>query len=227
MGQFRDALLVRSARGAGRRQVLTGSALAIAAAAAPALLGLDELAAKAGEQGKKGGKKGNNRGGAGDNKILNYALTLEHLEYAFYRDGLDEFTESDFDPGVYARLIEIRDHEDTHVDALIATIEQRGGDPVEEGCYDFGDAFSDPVAFLATAQALENTGVMAYDGAIALIKNPGLQTTGATIATVEARHAAYLNILNDDSPFPAAFDEAKDMEAVLQIAGQFVIDCAP
>jgi hypothetical protein len=32
-------------------------------------------------------------------------------------------------------------------------------------------------------------------------------TAGATIATVEARHAAYLNLLNKDIPFPEAFDE--------------------
>jgi hypothetical protein len=28
-----------------------------------------------------------------DIDMLNYALTLEHLEYAFYRDGLDKFGE--------------------------------------------------------------------------------------------------------------------------------------
>src|SRR4028119_1220563 len=28
--------------------------------------------------------------------VLNYALTLEHLEAAFYRDGLNGFTEADF-----------------------------------------------------------------------------------------------------------------------------------
>ena len=29
--------------------------------------------------------------------VLNYALTLEHLEFAFYRDGLDEFAAEDFE----------------------------------------------------------------------------------------------------------------------------------
>jgi hypothetical protein len=29
--------------------------------------------------------------------ILNYVLTLEHLEYAFYRDGLEAFSERDFE----------------------------------------------------------------------------------------------------------------------------------
>ena len=28
----------------------------------------------------------------GDLDVLNYALTLEHLEYAFYRDGIGQFT---------------------------------------------------------------------------------------------------------------------------------------
>jgi hypothetical protein len=33
-------------------------------------------------------------------------------------------------------------------------------------------------------------------------------TAGATIATVEARHASYLNVLNRAVPFPTAFDRA-------------------
>ena len=32
-----------------------------------------------------------------DIDILNYALTLEHLEYAFYRDGIKQFTEAKVD----------------------------------------------------------------------------------------------------------------------------------
>ena len=54
--------------------------------------------------------------------------------------------------------------------------------------------------------------------AIAHIFAAAYLTAGATIATVEARHASYLNLLNRTSPFPAAFDKAlaprKTCEAV-------------
>ncbi len=216
-----------SRRSPSRRALISRGAIVLAAtAASPIMLGHDPALAKSSAAGGKGGKRGNNRGGKGDTAILNYALTLEHLEFAFYRDGLAQFQASDFDAGVFARLQEIRDHEGAHVDALTGVIQQRGGTPVAEACYDFGPNFSDPDGFLGIAQALENTGVMAYDGAIASIKNPQLQTTGATIATVEARHASYLNDLNGDDPFPAAFDTPKSMSEILQIAGQFIVACS-
>ena len=160
-------------------------------------------------------------------EVLNYALTLEHLEYAFYRDGLAlfsarEFKQAGFGKPAYGRLKTIREHERIHVETLTDVITDLGGDPVEEApCYNFAEAFRSVKAFLATAQLLENTGVSAYDGAIALIESAELQTAGATIATVEARHAAYLNDLNGDSPFPAAFDEPKTPEQILAAAAPF------
>jgi rubrerythrin len=165
-----------------------------------------------------------------DLEVLNYALTLEHLEYAFYRDGLERFSARDFNRAgfrkpAYGRLKTIREHERIHVETLTDVIRDLGGDPVGEApCYAFATAFGSVEAFLATAQLLENTGVSAYDGAIALIDSPELQTAGATIATVEARHAAYLNDLNGDSPFPEAFDEPKTPEEVLAAAAPF-FDC--
>lgn len=171
-----------------------------------------------------------------DVDVLNFALTLEHLEYAFYRDGLERFDERCFRRAktlngfgdrivgdVRSNLLDIRDHEETHVDTLTQVIEDLGGDPVEEACYDFG--IDDVEEFLAVAVVLENTGVSAYDGAINLIQRADLLTAGATIATVEARHASYLNLLNGDDPFPAAFDEAKSMEAILDAAGGFIVLC--
>jgi Ferritin-like domain len=75
---------------------------------------------------------------------------------------------------------------------------------------------------------LENTGVSAYDGAIAHISAAKLLTVGATIATVEARHASYLNLLNRDVPFPSAFDEPvaprKICKAVQAEDGGFITD---
>ncbi len=180
-----------------------------------------------------------------DEDILNYALTLEHLEYAFYRDGLDKFGRKDFErefkkpagrpprgrgrpqgppPGrpdsfdgrqVYEYFELIREHEDTHVDTLTAVITGLPGTPVPELEYNFErTAFTSVGKFVEVAQFLENTGVSAYDGAIAHIEAAGLLTAGATIATVEARHASYLNLLNGDVPFPAAFDDAVAPQAI-------------
>ena len=67
-------------------------------------------------------------------------------------------------------------------------------------------------------QQLENVGVSAYDGALAFLTSAQLQTTGATIATVEARHASYLNLLNNMIPFPNAFDMPEAIATVPTLA---------
>jgi len=217
---------------ASRRHVL--AALGIAAAA-PVALGANAALAQVNGEGKNSKKKRRNKrkkGKQGDIAVLNYALTLEHLEYAFYRDGLAQFdNDNDFTgypvsgSELRARFLEIRDHEKTHVDALTQTIQGLGGTPVAEACYDFGYG-TNIGKFIDVAQLLENTGVMAYDGAIASIKSGELQTTGATIATVEARHASFLNFINGDSPFPAAFDTPKSQDEILAAAGGFIVACS-
>lgn len=171
-----------------------------------------------------------------DVDVLNFALTLEHLEYAFYRDSIDRFCGEDYRQSaklnqfgtrttndIEARFAEIRDHEETHVDTLTTVVEDLGGEPVDEACYEFGlDGVDD---FLAVAAVLENTGVSAYAGAAPSIQNPNLIPPALSIHSVEARHAAYLNLLNGDNPFPMAFDEAKSMDAVLEAAGGFIVEC--
>lgn len=171
-----------------------------------------------------------------DVEVLNFALTLEHLEYAFYRDGLERFDAKDFRKAdvlkgfgnrmksdVLPNLEEVRDHEEIHVDTLTSIIDDMGGTPVEEAHYDFG--YDTASEFLGIAAVLENTGVSAYDGAISLIEAEELLTAGATIATVEARHASYLNTLNGDSPFPEPFDDAVSPSDTLDAAGGFIVSC--
>lgn len=58
-----------------------------------------------------------------DGVILNYALTLEHLENNFYKQGLSNFTEQDFadagfDSTFYTNIKEVSSDETTHVDFL-------------------------------------------------------------------------------------------------------------
>ncbi|MEO5577368.1 MAG: hypothetical protein ABIR67_08630, partial [Gaiellaceae bacterium] len=50
---------------------------------------------------------------------------------------------------------------------------------------------------------------------------------GAQIATVEARHAAYLNLINRDSPFPFAFDAGKKPSEIFDAAKGFIVSCPP
>lgn len=159
-----------------------------------------------------------------DVDVLNYALTLEHLEYAFYRDGIGNFTfgADPFGQSIDTNLAAIRDHEGAHVDALTQAISGMGGTPVAEKTYDFGYG-TDPVKFLATAAALENTGVSAYDGAGKYIQNADLLPVAGGIVAVEARHASYLNLVNGVEPFPNAFEIAKTPAEILEIASPFIV----
>ena len=162
-----------------------------------------------------------------DLDVLNYALTLEHLEHAFYRDGrnsftAEQFTTAGFDPVVVTNLTAFGNQELAHVEALAGVITNLGGTPVQEAVYDFGDAFTDVSAFLETAQALENTGVAAYDGAGPAISDPALLTTAGTIVAVEGLHASYLNVLNGDQPAPQPFEDPLSRDEVLEIASQFI-----
>jgi rubrerythrin len=161
---------------------------------------------------------------ADDVEVLNYALTLEHLEYAFYRDGIGLFTfgTDGFGQDVNVNMAAIRDHEGAHVETLTGVITDLGGTPVAEGTYSFADAYASIDAFLATAAAVENLGVQAYDGAAKYIQNVDLLTAAGGIVAVEARHASYLNQITGAIPFPSAFETPLEPAAVLEAAGPFI-----
>jgi hypothetical protein len=91
---------------------------------------------------------------------------------------------------------------------------------VAEAVYNFG--YTDAQSFLTTAAALENVGVAAYDGAGRYLKDLGLITAAASIVAVEARHAAYLNLITGANPFPDAVDSAKDADAVHKAIDPYV-----
>jgi hypothetical protein len=185
---------------------------------------------------------------ANDLNILNYALTLEYLEATFYTEGLQRFSSNEFTQAnfyrslqnasgitdtpasgaigtglvqdVYAYLTLVRNHEQAHVRFLANTVRGLGGTPVSAPRFTF--PYNNVDEFMQLAALLENTGVAAYNGAIGMMFNSDLVTASATIATVEARHASYLNRINGQVPFPDAFDAGKTMAEILQIAAPLI-----
>lgn len=75
----------------------------------------------------------------------------------------------------------------------------------------------------ATARVVESVGVSAYLGGAALMRDPILLTSAASILTVEARHQTILNILSSvGTAIPAAFDFALTPSEVLALASPFI-----
>ncbi len=154
------------------------------------------------------------QGGGGDVEILNFALTLENLEGAFYTMAVKQV--KGLSGPVREVATTLRDNELEHVDALTATIKDLGGKPAPAPGVDFGDAFSSEEAFLELAQTFEDLGVGAYNGAGPMIESTEVLAAAGSIVQNEARHAAAIRLLTKSNPAPAAFDKALSSAAVLK-----------
>ena len=130
----------------------------------------------------------------GDVEIVNYALTLEHLENDFYRQVVDSGQIKD--PKIADTAKKIGENEQEHVDALTATVEQLGGKAVTAPQTKFDEVLAGgPKKILETAAMVENLGAAAYLGQADKIKSPDILAAALSIHTVEARHAAAVNEL--------------------------------
>ncbi|PWN22233.1 hypothetical protein BCV69DRAFT_281243 [Microstroma glucosiphilum] len=163
-----------------------------------------------------------------DTTILQYALTLEHLEAKFYHTALKNLSAKDFAnagyaPAIRERFAEIGGHEIQHVQFLEAAI---GADANKACTYDFGAGVTDVKSFIATSQLLEGVGVSAYLGAAALITNPTYLTAAGSILTTESRHSAWVQssaALSD--PAGAAYDVPTNFNQTYSLAAPLIKSC--
>jgi rubrerythrin len=157
--------------------------------------------------------------GKGDIGILNYALTLEYLETAFYaevaKSGL-------FKGAELALLKKFGSEEKQHVEALHGTVIKLGGKPAPQPKAEFPLESAKAVAELAGT--VENLGAAAYLGQAANIESPEVLAAALSIHTVEARHAATLNTSLKLSITPdGAFGKPADVATVLKSVEPFIV----
>ncbi|OAX39344.1 hypothetical protein K503DRAFT_739622 [Rhizopogon vinicolor AM-OR11-026] len=161
-----------------------------------------------------------------ETQILNFALTLEHLENAFYTQGLQKYTQEDFiDAGLptwaRGRWNQIAQHETTHVSFLESVL---GDDAVQACTYNFPD--TDPMSFVSTSFMLETVGVSAYSGAARFLSNSDYITSSGAILAVEARQSAWINsAISKANPWNTAFDTPLGLNQVWTLASGVIVTC--
>ncbi|WP_205699346.1 ferritin-like domain-containing protein [Conexibacter sp. SYSU D00693] len=147
-----------------------------------------------------------------DRDILNFALTLEELEAAFYAQALER-------AGLTGPVLEfartVAVHEASHVKSLRGVL---GSSAIARPTFDFKDTTTDGTKFLATAIALEDTGVRAYKGQAPRIQSTAVLKAALAIHSVEARHAAWVRtFVAGQNPVPFPVEPPRSMSATLEV----------
>ncbi|KAI5117338.1 hypothetical protein M0805_001943 [Coniferiporia weirii] len=161
-----------------------------------------------------------------DDIILNFALTLEHIEVAYYTSGLALFDEAAFEAAglpsfARGRFVQISENEQTHARVLTAAIGENATQPCN---YSF--PFTDPKAFAALSAVLESVGTSAYTGAANLLTDSTHITEAAAILATEARQASFvMSSVNHQNPWSTPFETPLDLNQAFSLAAGFIVSC--
>lgn len=202
-----------------RRRFLAVGGGSTALAAFLAACGSDSSTTNTGTTSMSGGDSETAEFGKGDVGILNYALTLEYLETAFYAEVVKSglFKGSDL-----ATIRKFGREEAEHVEALTQAVKQLGGKPAPEPKGEF--PLKSAKSVLELAATVENLGAAAYLGQVANIESPEVLASALAIHSVEGRHAAALNTLLGESVTPdGAFAVPADVPTVLKSVEPFIV----
>ncbi|HEX3975646.1 MAG TPA: ferritin-like domain-containing protein [Solirubrobacteraceae bacterium] len=154
---------------------------------------------------------------SGDLAIVNYALTLEYLESQFY----DKVIKSGLFHGKDLSVLKTFGAEEAdHVQALKTVAGQLGTAAAEPmGKFPIHSA----AQVTALAATVENLGASAYLGQAPKIKSQEILAAALSIHSIEARHAATLNLLLKKSPTPdGAFAKPMSMAQILAVVKPFI-----
>lgn len=154
----------------------------------------------------------------GDAAIVDYALTLEYLETAFY----EKVVASGLFSGSTLQTIKTFGAEEAEHVVALKRVAASLGHPVAEPKFKFPIHSAGQVTRLAAT--VENLGAAAYLGQAPRIKSKQILAAALAIHTVEGRHAATLNEVLHKSPTPdGAFARPMSMAQVLPIVKPFIV----
>ncbi|KAL7414893.1 ferritin-like domain-containing protein [Mrakia frigida] len=162
-----------------------------------------------------------------DTLVLQFALGLEHLENAFYSNGLALYSASDFISEGYPawvrkRLVQVGQHEAAHVSFLQNTLGSSAAAPCN---YTFPHTSAE--SFLGLASILESVGVSAYLGVAGVgLTETSYITAASSILTTESRHQAWISsAVLKGSAWSASEDTPLGFSAAQSLAAQFIVAC--
>ncbi|MFC7667131.1 ferritin-like domain-containing protein [Hymenobacter humi] len=141
--------------------------------------------------------------GKDDPGVLNYLYLQKQLAAAFYQKVSDA-APSDFSASEKAFFTDLRDHELTHREALRNALGTGAYDTslATPLVFDFSTlALTTRTGVLAAAQQFEDLSVAAYAGALPLLTTTSTVALLAKIASVEARHSAFVRDLRTPGSF--------------------------
>ena len=138
---------------------------------------------------------------------MNFLLVLEYLQTAFYQEAIDNGSLNG-ELSHFAQVV--GGHEREHVSFLRSKLGAKAKGRPE---FDFGDATSNPTKFAATAVKLEELTIGAYIGQGANLTRDAVLRVGR-IASVEARHVAWIRDIRRELPAPVAADPGTSQEEV-------------
>jgi rubrerythrin len=129
--------------------------------------------------------------------ILNYAFALEQLEAAFYSAVVTSAAFVGMTAEQKEVMTDLRNHEVAHREFLRAALSTAAIGDLALDNANVGTAIASTASILKNAEAFEDLGVAAYNGAGKYLQDANNLLLAGKIVSVEARHAAAIRDLRE------------------------------